>query len=114
MMMRTFMANVAESEMQDFILPFPLDSVNAAEVLRHYSITVDMVHIDAGHDYGSVIADLRAWWPLLNKGGFLIGDDYYETDDWPGLRRAFDEFFGEMGFMAPLENTNAKCRIVKR
>ena len=113
MMMRTFMANVLESANQDVIVPLPLDSVNASEVLKFYNVKVDMLHVDAGHEYGSVIADLRAWWPLLRSGGILVGDDYYEGPEWPGLRRAFDEFFGEMGIAAPLENIEAKCRIVK-
>ena len=113
MMMRTFMANVMESNAQDVIVPLPLDSVNAAEVLKAYGVQIDMLHIDAGHEYGSVIADLRAWWPLLRSGGILIGDDYYEGPEWPGLRRAFDEFFGELGIAAPLENCDAKCRIKK-
>ena len=114
MMMRTFMANVVESGSQDIIVPLPLDSVNAAEVFKFYGLKVDMLHIDAGHEYGSVIADLRAWWPLLRKDGILIGDDYYEGPEWPGLRRAYDEFFGEMNIMAPLENFQAKCRVMKR
>ena len=113
MMMRTFMTNVVVANMHDVVVPLPLDSVNAAEVLKFHGLTVDLVHIDAGHEYGSVISDLRAWWPLLRSGGILLGDDYYTGGEWPGLRRAYDEFFGELGFAAPLKNTRAKCRVTK-
>ncbi|MEH3118606.1 MAG: class I SAM-dependent methyltransferase [Methylorubrum populi] len=114
MLMRTFMTNVVKSEVSDYIVPLPLDSINAAELLKLRQVQVDMVHIDAGHEYESVISDLKAWWPLVRPGGLLVGDDYYDNDrDWPGLKRAFHEFFSNAGIECPLENTSAKCRVRK-
>ncbi|WP_237213208.1 class I SAM-dependent methyltransferase [Falsiroseomonas oryziterrae] len=92
---RTFVANVLEADVQDLVLPLPLDSGNAAVLLRQRGIMADMLHVDAGHDLGSVEADLRAWWPLLRAGGALIGDDYFPAGDrWPGVKAAFDTFTG--------------------
>jgi len=53
----------------------PLDSVNAAEILCINGVCVDLIHIDGGHDFRSVVTDLTVWWPRLRGGGILIGDD---------------------------------------
>lgn len=106
---QTFAANIVGEGLQDYVLPLPLDSVNAANVLRHHEIQADIVHIDGGHDYRAVTSDLREWWPMIRPGGMLIGDDY---PDWPGVKAAFDDFFGEEG-KVPFDVAPPKCRIVK-
>lgn len=88
----TFVANVVENKVEKFIVPLPLDSVNAAHVLNYHGIVADMIHIDAGHDYRSVMNDLETWWLLLRAGGSLVGDDYNDDGSWPDVRRAFDDF----------------------
>jgi hypothetical protein len=42
------------------------------------------VHIDARHDYNSVVADIAAWRPKVMAGGWLSGDDY-DALQWPGV-----------------------------
>jgi hypothetical protein len=108
---RTFMANVVDAQLQEHVVPLPLDSLNAAAVLGHFGVQADMIHIDAGHEYASVIADLRAWWPILKPGGLYIGDDYYGGGTWVGVEQAHDEFFAELGL--ELEHTHGKCRVRK-
>jgi hypothetical protein len=105
----TFAANIVGEGLQDYILPIPLDSVNAANVLRYYDVQVDVVHIDGGHDYHAVTSDLREWWPMIRQPGVLIGDDY---PHWPEVKRAFDDFFVAEG-MYPFEFDAPKCRIFK-
>ena len=51
--------------------------------------SLDLLFVDAGHDYASVRADLAAWVPKLRPGGWLVCDDYEEK--WPGVVRAVDE-----------------------
>lgn len=106
----TFMSNMLELKLEDYVLPLPLDSTNAAETLRRFGISIDLLHIDAGHDYNAVLNDLRQWWPLLRPGGLLIGDDY--DPGWSEVMRAFDAFFAEMD-IHQLEYTTNKCRIIK-
>ncbi len=111
-LMRTFMTNVIKSELQDFVVPLPLDSLNAVHVLRAFGIALDLVHIDGSHAYEAVSADIRAWWSLLRPGGVLIGDDYDTGGSWPDVRRAYDDFFAAQG-LVPFEYGGNKCRIRK-
>lgn len=53
------------------------------------------IYIDAEHQYESVQADLRAWWPQLEPGGILAGHDYMEEH--AGVIRAVDEFAAKQG-----------------
>lgn len=64
-----------------------ISSVSAA---RHFS-RVDFCLIDADHTYDSVFSDLDAWSSKMRPGGQMAGHDY--TDNWPGVRRAVDDFF---------------------
>ncbi len=107
-----FLSNVLNAKVADYVVPLPLDSLNAAEVLGSLNLRPEMIHLDGGHDYESVTADLRVWWPLLAPGGLLIGDDYYTDGMWDTVRKAFDEFFGVLDLM-PLENVAGKCRVQK-
>lgn len=53
---------------------FRLSSLEAASLFpKEY---FDLVFIDACHFYEDVIADIRAWRPLVKKGGRLTGHDY--------------------------------------
>jgi hypothetical protein len=58
------------------------DSVKAAALFGDASLA--WVHIDARHDYESVIADIEAWAPKVADGGWLSGDDHNEFS-WPGV-----------------------------
>ncbi|WP_342108661.1 class I SAM-dependent methyltransferase [Methylobacterium sp. SI9] len=110
---RTFLANVVREGMTDRIVPLPLDSVNAAELLRLRGIAADVIHLDAGHEEASVAADLRAWWPILRPGGLLIADDYDSTGGrFPGVTRAVDAFCAEAGVQGPW-SLRGKCKFIK-
>jgi len=108
---RKFMNNVVARGLTDYVVPLPLDSLNAAHLLARVGIGLDLMHLDGGHDHAVVSADLQAWWPLIRPGGVLLGDDYYPDGAWPGVKRAFDEFFGPSppGF----REFSGKCRITK-
>jgi hypothetical protein len=106
-----FLSNVAREGLCDYVLPIPVASIGAAEILSRLEVTADVIHLDAAHDYDSVIGDLRAWWPVLAPGGLLIGDDYRLSGDWQNVRKAFDDFFQPLGI--PIENARGKCRLRK-
>jgi len=113
---RKFAANIVNEGLQDQVVPLPLDSINGFQLLKARDIRPDVLHIDAGHDYLSVMADLKAWWPQLNAGGVLIGDDYFKPflgkGKWPEVRQAFDEFLGVTPH-ALFEHGDGKCYVKK-
>ena len=109
MLMKTFMTNVMHANLENYIVPMPLDSLNASVVLKARGIGVNLFHLDGAHDYSAVMSDLQAWWPLIEDGGMIIGDDYYTDGNWAGVRQAFDEFFGTKR----IEHTGGKCRVMK-
>ena len=82
-----FLSNVVQSGQQRRIIPFPQTSLIASRYLWHHQIKADLIYIDGSHDADDVSADIRAYWPLLRKGGVLFGDDYESFD---GVRRAVD------------------------
>lgn len=78
-------------------------SLKAAEIFADKSL--DMIFLDASHDYESVIQDLERWFPKLQPGGILAGHDF--TDKFPGLIRAVEEF----AFLNKLEVKRAGSSI---
>jgi hypothetical protein len=87
---RTFLSNVHQAGLTEYVVPMPQTSSSAATVLMRLNITAFIVHIDAAHEYDDVMRDAIAYWNVLRPGGYLIGDDYHET--WPGVVRAAGEF----------------------
>jgi hypothetical protein len=53
---------------------------------------LDFVYIDGEHTHKAVLDDLRAWWPIVRKGGVVAGHDY----NMPGVKNGVDEFAKEM------------------
>lgn len=70
------------------ITPVRKPSIEAAKDFADGSI--DIVYIDANHDYEEVKKDIEAWLPKIKKGGIISGHDY---GGWPGVTRAVNEAF---------------------
>jgi hypothetical protein len=86
----TFAANVIRHGHTDRILPLPLPSESAAEVLGQLRVQADIIYIDAAHEYLPAKRDYAAFWPLVSGRGAMIGDDY--AGKFEGVTRAADEF----------------------
>jgi predicted O-methyltransferase YrrM len=59
----------------------------------------DLIFVDGGHDYQEVKADIKAWYDKIWAGGIIAFHDYGlkmtdQSEQWPGVRRAVDEFVG--------------------
>lgn len=54
-------------------------SIDAAKFFNAESL--DLVYIDAAHDYLSVRDDIQAWWPKVKRGGIISGHDYETKED---------------------------------
>lgn len=46
---------------------------------RFKNRSLSFVYVDGHHRFGSVLADLRIWWPKIRPGGILAGHDFLET-----------------------------------
>ena len=107
---KTFMNNMIKDGLTDMVVPLPLDSLNARQLITKANIVADVIHIDAQHNYVSVWKDLEEWWPVLRHGGVLVGDDC-DNPDWPEVKKAFDDFFGALGIQ--VEAHRLKCKVRK-
>ncbi len=68
------------------------DSPKAAQFFPPNSIWG--VFIDGDHSEEGVTRDIRNWYPRVQVGGWMAGDDYNNTgDNWPGVKKAVDKEF---------------------
>ncbi len=84
-----FLANVVKSHLTGVIIPLPITSAIGARLLADREVQADLIYIDGSHDYEDVLADIKAYYPLVRPGGVLFGDDMVEC--WPGVERAVRE-----------------------
>jgi hypothetical protein len=61
--------------------------------------SLDLVYIDANHDYEDVVADLQAWQPKVKPGGLIAGHDYDPQRF--GVIRAVRDVVGEPDAVFP-------------
>jgi predicted O-methyltransferase YrrM len=54
---------------------------------------LDFVFIDADHSYEHCLEDIRDWAPKVRPGGLICGHDM-DHPDFPGVRKAVEEYFG--------------------
>lgn len=65
------------------------------EAVPHTPEKLDLVFIDANHEYMQVKKDILAWLPKVRYGGILAGHDYApEIPMFSGVKQAVDEIFG--------------------
>jgi len=74
-------------------------SIEAAEEVRD---DLDFTYIDGDHSYKAVLEDLSTWSAKIRNGGILGGHDY-ECPDFPGVKRAVDEFLLRFGWQIHTE-----------
>jgi hypothetical protein len=78
----TLHRNVIACDLADVVSLIVADSVTAAGFFADGSLA--WVHLDARHDPEHLTADIRAWLPKIQPGGWLSGDDY-EPVKWPDV-----------------------------
>lgn len=85
-----WLSNVIHAGIANKITPVPQTSLIAARWLAKKGIRAKLIYLDASHEEPDVAADLRAYWPLVEPGGVLFGDDF--TKFWPGVEKAVRAF----------------------
>lgn len=98
-----FIRNVRRAGVEDVIRPLRMPSDQAASLFEDG--TLDFVFLDADHGYEAVRRDLQAWFPKIKRRGVLGGHDYLHAD-FPGVRRAADEFFREQNLPVQIHGTS--------
>ena len=89
-----------------YVVPLPATSTTAAALFAAATLSADLIHLDAAHEYADVAQDIRVWWPLVRPGGVLLGDDY-DPGTWPGVVRAVNEFAAREGVLLRLAGQRA-------
>jgi predicted O-methyltransferase YrrM len=71
-------------------------AATSTEAAQQFEGKIDLLHIDAGHSYEEVKADIKNWLPKVNKGGVLCFHDYgipkNKKLDRPEVKQAVDEW----------------------
>ncbi len=97
-----FLANVMQSGLQDYIVPFPAISNVAARWMRWQRLKADLIFIDASHNEDDVYQDLSNYWSLLREGGAIFGDDWHIN--WYGVVCAVNRFAKENNLFLQLKD----------
>lgn len=101
-----FKDNLKRYGVLDYVKIHKTTSALAAKNFESGSL--DMVFLDAAHDYESVKVDLNSWCPKLKHGAIFAGHDYFWSSD--GVKPAVDEFFAAKGISI---QTSGQCWVVK-
>jgi len=80
-----FRANVARAGVDDIVAPLVKPSL---EVAASFDRPVELLFIDGDHSYEAVLADFRAWFPMVLTGGVVA---FHDTIGWPGPERVAEE-----------------------
>lgn len=95
---REFWANVGEHKERCAMLRATSEQAARGQCMAGLSSfmpeDVDLVFIDALHDYEHVKQDIALWWPKVRIGGMLCFHDF--NHKWPGVERAIAEAFNLM------------------
>lgn len=87
----SFLENMRNAGVLDLITVHKKQSIEAAKLFADYSLF--FVFIDGSHDYESVKADIKVWYPKI-KMGALIGGHDYGNQILTGADQAVRERFG--------------------
>lgn len=64
---------------------------DSEEVAARWSKAIDILYVDADHEYGPTKANILAWMKYVRPGGIIAGHDY--CDLFPGVVQSVDELF---------------------
>ncbi len=99
---RDFVENVKRADAVEVVNVLRMPSVEAATKFADRSL--DLVFIDGPHHYHNVKQDLDTWLPKVKLHGIIAGHDYCPL--WPGVAKALQETFGDVGMHANVNETD--------
>lgn len=80
----TFIKNMKANKVDGFI---HILQGYSHEVVKHFSIALDLLHIDGNHDCDAVIQDFNDWSRFIKPGGYIAFHDVTE----PGVMAALNK-----------------------
>ena len=85
----TFISNIDSFDLQDSVIALPLDLPSVGTLMSEANIRPNLIHIDAGHSYFSVLHDLMSLFSILAPGGTMV---CYNYTPWSSVRQAIETF----------------------
>jgi predicted O-methyltransferase YrrM len=86
-----FLSNI--EPVKHVIHPIKKESIEASKL--YGDKTIDVVFIDACHDYDCVICDINAWLPKIKTGGIIGGHDYNQA----GVKMAVKDILSNLDIL---------------
>ncbi len=81
--------NLRAMDCADRVTTMQMGTRQAAREFHRIGLTAQSIYVDADHTYEGALADMEDFYPLLDKGGVMFGDDVFEI---PTVREAVEEF----------------------
>lgn len=89
-----FLRNIKSRGFDSQVIPIQAFTAWGAEILKAWGVKAQVCYLDGDHSYNGCLADLRSYWPLVEIGGRVIGDDLHYAGG--GVWRAVGEFASEI------------------
>jgi len=93
-----FLSNIIHYNLCDKIIPVKMSSLQAS---RSLAIKADLIYMDASTDEESVYQDIMHWYPKLNKGGIICGENWKWFE---GVQRGVSRAAKELGKTVRTDN----------
>ncbi len=100
-----FLSNVIAAGQTEKIIPIRLSSLEAARVV---TVQPDLIYLDGDHSTAGLYSDLCVWYPFVENGGILCGDDWR----WESVRKAVRAFASQKRLK--IEASNNFWRLTER
>jgi hypothetical protein len=103
-----------------------IQTLNNSKILG-YTDKIDILFIDGDHSLDGVLNDFNLYKDLVNVGGYIVFDDYYDDVHSPDVKKALDEiilpnlvdfeiigtFVNSLGAY-PRELKDGNCYVIKK
>ncbi len=86
-----FLFNVKHDGLDDCVIPVQNFTRWGAKMLAHWGVRAGLIYVDGGHDEEFAFMDIGDYWPILEVGGRMFGDDLQPA--FPGVERAVRRSF---------------------
>ncbi len=87
--------HTAKSRLKHYKLDHSVTLIRSHSLEYNWNRKIDVLHLDADHEYETVMADIVKYASFVNDGGIMIFDDYDVFH--PGVKKAVNQWLLENG-----------------